>query len=116
MKKGLDYMNKATLTFNASNNNGSFLQAYALQKTLTSKMHIANTIIDFRTDRQMRQYSIFRGPHSMWDILSNGISTIHYRKLCARFRRFGEMRNRYLQMTKRCETEKSAYEIAKENL
>lgn len=106
-------MNTATLTFHASNNNGSFLQAYALQKTLRSKMNIANTIIDFRTDRQMRQYSIFRRPHSMGDILRNGISAIHYRKLCSRFRRFEEMRNRYLQMTKRCETEKSAYEIAK---
>lgn len=61
MKKGLDYMNTATLTFHASNNYGSFLQAYVLQKTLTGKMHIANTISDFRNDRQMRSIAYLEG-------------------------------------------------------
>lgn len=104
-------MNTATLTFHASNNNGSFLQAYALQKILMDQININNEIIDFRTDRQLHQYSVFRKPQCVDDILRNAISLLHYKKISSRFKKFEEMRNQYLQMSERCKTEDQAYEI-----
>lgn len=58
-------MKTATLTFHAPNNNGSFLQAYALQQVLTKTFGVENDIIDYCTDKQIHQYSVFREPHSM---------------------------------------------------
>lgn len=44
----LNNMKTATITFHAPNNNGSFLQAYALQKYITTHFdNVENEIIDF---------------------------------------------------------------------
>ncbi|WP_289740035.1 polysaccharide pyruvyl transferase family protein [Muribaculum intestinale] len=46
----------ATITFHASHNYGSMLQAYALQQTLLS-LGVENEIINLRTSRQKKYYS-----------------------------------------------------------
>ena len=46
----------ATLTFHASHNYGSMLQAYALQQVLINELGVENTIINYRSDAQKRMY------------------------------------------------------------
>ena len=71
----LNNMKTATITFHAPNNNGSFLQAYALQKYITTHFdNVENEIIDFQPESQQQQYAIFRKIHSKKDILRNLIS------------------------------------------
>lgn len=106
-------MNTATLTFHASNNNGSFLQAYALQRILQNQMGINNDIIDLQIDKQLHQYSVFRKPKCAGDLLRNSISMLHYKELSSRFIAFDEMRHRHLQMTEECRTESQAYDVAR---
>lgn len=103
-------MRTATLTFHAPNNNGSFLQAYALQKVLQNH-HIENKIVNFYPDKQERQYKVLRVPKSMRDVARDGISVLHYKGLSNRFRRFTEMRAKYLKMTQRIKTETEAINI-----
>ena len=79
-------MKTATITFHAPNNNGSFLQAYALQKYITTHFdNVENEIIDFQPESQQQQYAIFRKIHSKKDILRNLISFWHYKALSKRF-------------------------------
>ena len=55
----LNNMKTATITFHAPNNNGSFLQAYALQKYITTHFDdVENEIIDFQPESQQQQYAI----------------------------------------------------------
>lgn len=52
-------MRTATITFHAPNNNGSFLQAYALQKYLITHFdNVENDIIDFQPEAQQQQYAV----------------------------------------------------------
>lgn len=103
-------MKTGTITFHAPNNNGSFLQAYALQKIITGECHVDNEIIDFYSEQQARQYSVFRKPHSVGDIGRNLISLAHYSKLYERHIRFEQMRNEHFILSKRCITEKQVYD------
>lgn len=106
-------MKTGTITFHAPNNNGSFLQAYALQTVLQSKIGgMKNEIIDFCSERQRRQYSVFRTPKSVGDIGRNMISFIHYNDLKSRYECFEQMRKEHLILSKKCVTEKEAYEVA----
>ena len=50
-------MKTATITFHASHNYGSMLQAYALQQVLTKNLGIGNEILNLRTDAQKSVYS-----------------------------------------------------------
>ncbi len=101
-------MKTATLTFHAPNNNGSFLQAYALQRTLF-KFNIENKIIHFYSKQQEEQYALFRKPKSKMDVIRNVVSLLHYSKMKQRFQRFEEMRNSFLKLTKRLKEEKYVY-------
>ncbi|MBE6048872.1 MAG: polysaccharide pyruvyl transferase family protein [Clostridium sp.] len=65
-------MNKVgILTFHASHNYGSVLQAYALQNTVNTCCKCDCEIINFVTDRQKDMYSIFYNINSLKDILRN---------------------------------------------
>lgn len=109
----LNNMKTATITFHAPNNNGSFLQAYALQKYITTHFdNVENEIIDFQPESQQQLYAIFRKIHSKKDMLRNLISFWHYKALSKRFLAFSEMREKYLKMTKRCTTTEEAIKIA----
>lgn len=101
-----------TLTFHSPNNNGSFLQAYALQRTLKD-LGVENEIIHLYTKKQEAQYSVFRKISSGSDILRNLLSLLHYSKLKKRFDGFENIRNKYLNLTARLYTEAEASEIIK---
>lgn len=106
-------MKTGTITFHAPNNNGSFLQAYALQTVLKNQLGgVENEIIDFYSEKQMRQYSVFRKPKSGGDIGRNLISLVHYQGLKSRHERFDQMRKKHLALSRRCAVEKEVYEVA----
>lgn len=105
-------MKIGTITFHAPNNNGSFLQAYALQTVLQKQLGIENEIIDFYSEKQMRQYSVFRIPKSGRDMGRNLISLAHYSALKSRHERFEKMRKEYLKLSPKCVSENEAYEVA----
>ncbi len=104
-------MKVGTLTFHSTNNNGSFLQAYALQKVLI-KLGIENEIINFYTDKQETQYKVFRKNSSVPDLFRNLISLVHYNELKKRYRGFAELRDKHLIMTPRIKTESEVYRVA----
>lgn len=91
-----------TITFHSSDNNGSFLQAYALQTVLQKEFNVQNQIINLQTKEQRRLYSILRPWNSMSNIIKNIISLTHYRKLKRRKKRFINTRNNFLRQTKIC--------------
>ena len=111
-----DRIDKPTMTGKmvyAPNNNGSFLQAYALQTVLKNQLGgVENEIIDFYSEKQMRQYSVFRKPKSGGDIGRNLISLVHYKGLKSRHERFDQMRKKHLALSRRCAVEKEVYEVA----
>ena len=105
-------MKTATITFHAPNNNGSFFQAYALQQILKNDLHVENQIIDFRSEKQINQYSVLRPIHSKNDIAKNIVSLTHYKDIKLHNLRFERMRERHLDMTKRCVTVEEVRELA----
>lgn len=92
-------MKTGTITFHAPNNNGSFLQAYALQKVLIRELGVENEIIDFRSEKQTNQYKTFRPVRCKNDLLKNIAALPHFKKLNQRYARFERLRDHYLKKT-----------------
>lgn len=71
------------MTFHASNNCGSMLQAYALQYVIKKKLNMQNEIIDFSNDNQRNMYALIRKVRNYKDLLFN-ITTLflfnHFKK------------------------------------
>lgn len=105
-------MKTATITFHAPNNNGSFLQAYALQKVLVDEFGVENKIIDYQSDIQIKQYSVFRPVKGVRDIVKNTISLFHFNAISKRNKNFEDMRREYLKMTERCSSVEAVTDIA----
>ena len=105
-------MKTSTITFHAPNNNGSFLQAYALQKVLEERFCVENRIIDYQSEKQVNQYSVFRKAKTIRDVAKNVISLMHYKAMKEHNRKFSEMRQQYLRMTERCSSVEKVAEIA----
>lgn len=105
-------MKTGTITFHAPNNNGSFLQAYALQQVLTRELGIENEIIDFRSEKQTNQYTTFRSVRCKNDLLKNIASLFHFKKLNQRYSRFESMRDKYLEKTQCLVSEDDALKLA----
>lgn len=106
-------MKTLTTTFHAPVNTGSFLQAYALQRTIVERLDIENKIIDFQTQNQKNLYRIFKPNKSLSSVARNIFTVLHLKKLKKRHLRYGEMRNQFLDMTKEVSTEEEVYNIAK---
>ncbi len=87
-----------TITYHASINNGSFFQAYALQKTLLA-MGYDNRILDIQSKELKTDYALFRKPSSISDLVKNLISLIHYKSLSERKTKFETARKKYLSLT-----------------
>lgn len=104
--------NTLTITFHSSENNGSFLQAFALQKVLSDTLGVNNRIIDFRSDIQIKHYGIFRPLNSTSNIVKNFVSLCHYRSLKKRKKRFENMQRKHLQLTDRCSQEEEVLALS----
>lgn len=105
-------MKIGTITFHAPNNNGSFFQAYALQRFVTECLDCDYKVIDFQSEQQLRQYSLFRSIRSISDIVKNLISLLHYYPLKKRNKRFENVRSKYLSMTERCSSKEQVGKLA----
>ena len=95
-------MRIATLTYHSANNNGAFLQAFALQRALIDDLCVQNEIIDYESEELVRHYSIFRKGWSKSNLLYNIISLIHYPALKRRKLKFESLRKKNLRVTKHC--------------
>lgn len=69
------------ITFHASYNCGSMLQAYALQNVLMDRYGIDCEIIDFSNSEQKRMYSILYCPRKIKDLFRNTLNLIFYYKI-----------------------------------
>lgn len=79
---------------------------------MRDQLAVENEIIDFYSEKQIRQYSTFRKPKSGRDVGRNLISLMHYSGLKSRYEKFKQMRKNYLMLSKRCTTEKEVYKLA----
>lgn len=64
-------MKVAIITFHASDNCGSMLQAYALQRVISNKYGVENEVLNFSNDAQQEMYSLFVKVRRFRDILRN---------------------------------------------
>jgi len=69
------------ITFHASHNCGSMLQALALQRKVDQLANTKSEIIDFSNKRQQRMYSIFVNPKNLKEFIKNILSIPFYGKL-----------------------------------
>lgn len=76
MKKRIGIM-----TFHASYNCGSMLQAYALQNILRDRYGAECEIIDFSNSEQKRMYSILYKPRKVKDVIRNILNLAFYKKI-----------------------------------
>jgi len=87
------------MTFHASHNNGSMLQAYAFQKVLKDKFNLANEIIDFSNHNQQRMYSILYFPRTIKQVARIALNLLYYQKLNKRYNDYEEFSNKYLVLS-----------------
>lgn len=87
-----------TLTYSNSDNFGSVLQAYALQKVIESFKY-ENEIIDYIKEEVSEMYQPIKPVHSRFDFLSNIYNCVHLKKLYLRKQRYELFRKEMLRMT-----------------
>lgn len=105
--------NTATITFHASHNYGSVLQAYALQNVIES-FGFENEIINLRTARQVDLYTVLTKRRGIKYIFKNASHLLYYNKLKIRYARFEDFINNKLKLTAKTFT--SIDDIKKANL
>lgn len=96
------------LTYHSSDNFGSVLQAYALQKYLNSICSCE--IIDYRKDEVRDLYKIIKPYDSKYNIITNIYNILHIRQLKNRKSRYENFRINNLPLTK-CVTSKAEIEM-----
>lgn len=102
----------ATITFHASHNYGSNLQAYALQQIIRS-LGYENDIINLRTERQKDLYTIFTKRKGLKYVIKNLSHLMYYLPLKKSYDKFEDFINKRLSLTKEYTT---AEELASANL
>lgn len=90
--------NVGLMTYHASQNQGSFLQAYATQQAITRLGHQC-TVIDFSLPMQQYAYQVWKPLRSPKDVLKNMFALAHYRDYTGRYRNFVETQRTLLHMT-----------------
>ena len=87
------------MTFHASHNNGSMLQAYALQKVLKEQFGLENEIINFSNKSQQRQYAILYMPYTLKQLIRNFLNLRFYSILKKRFNDYVDFSAKYLRVS-----------------
>ena len=90
MKKKIGIM-----TFHASNNSGSMLQAYALQHFFRGIYKIDTEIIDYSNEVQQRMYSILCKPKTFKDLLRDILYLSHYKSIARTEKGYDEFKKYY---------------------
>lgn len=84
------------LTFHASNNSGSMLQAYALQRFLKEKYSLDTEIIDYSNKIQQRMYKIIIWPKSLKGFVRNFIFLCFYGKIARSEKGYDEFKDNFV--------------------
>lgn len=92
----------AIITYHASHNNGSFLQAYALQEFISSLDGYTCEIINFRQPEQQKMYSIFEEQITLKGTLKNLFILLHYKDIKKRYDTFELLMQTRLQLSENC--------------
>ena len=71
--KEIDMSKIGIITFHASDNCGSVLQAFALQRVLKDKFDTESEIVDFSNEGQKRMYSPFWKVTGIKSIIKNAL-------------------------------------------
>ena len=90
----------AALTYLNSDNFGSVLQAYALNRTLIKQGYDAY-VIDYRKRESEEIYKIFQPNNSRYNILTNVYNLFHYGKLKESGERYSRFREKAIVRTAR---------------
>ncbi len=85
------------LTYHSSDNYGSVLQAYALQKYLSSFCDAQ--IVDYRKTEVKELYKIFKPMNSKFNIITNFYSLLYYKKLKKRKKAYEEFRHKFINLS-----------------
>lgn len=103
-------MKTATITLHSAHNNGSFLQAFALQKTIIS-MGVENDIINYIPFAQYTLYQniIFKDT-TLKGIIKGMLNVPHYKTLSERKKRYNRVLST-LNMTEKFEDESKFTEV-----
>lgn len=88
------------LTFHASHNNGSMLQAYALQHVIETRYKHCVEMIDFSNRAQQIMYSPIPKPDNFRRIIKAFIWLTNYRQLKKSYRQYDEFKNKYFNLSK----------------
>lgn len=91
-------MRTATLTFHASHNYGSMLQAYALQQTMIS-IFGDNEIINFRSPRQKKMMRVISMRPHLGPILKDITHLFYYNSLRSKHKLFEKFMNSELKLS-----------------
>ena len=104
----------ATLTFHASHNYGSMLQAYALQSVLTKSIGVENEIINLRTSVQKSIYpNPTKIPHSLRGWISFACRLPMMRELSRKFHLFEDFLEKELALSKEFHSMEEVADYAK---
>ncbi|WP_395015909.1 polysaccharide pyruvyl transferase family protein [Robinsoniella peoriensis] len=96
------------ITFHASNNCGSMLQAFALQKVLKDKFGVENELIDFSNKGQKEMYKPFWKVTGVKSIIKNALWCTVYKQIKKQIDSYEIFCKKYLDVSE------LSYEITKE--
>lgn len=87
------------LTFHAAHNNGSMLQAVALQNVLMDKFNLDVEIIDFSNHEQKNMYSPIPKPHNWKQVIKMFIWLTNYHQLKMQFTSYENFKRKYMKLS-----------------
>lgn len=87
------------ITFHASYNCGSMLQAYALQKIIQRRYGALCEIINFSNPEQQRMYSVLFKPRTVKEVLRNILNFLFYFKIKRSYRDYKKFSDTNLQLS-----------------
>ncbi|MBQ8885925.1 MAG: polysaccharide pyruvyl transferase family protein [Clostridia bacterium] len=89
------------LTFHASHNNGSMLQALALQTVLEKKYDCEVELINFSNAGQQNMYSVLPKPNNFKRLIKNIIWRTNIKQLRKQFSAYHKFSQRYFHLSKK---------------
>lgn len=87
------------ITFHRSHNNGSMLQALALQYILKNKFNCDVKIIDFSNANQRNMYAVLPKADNYKRVIKNVIWLTQYKQLKKQFMAYNEFAKKYFELT-----------------
>lgn len=86
------------ITFHASHNCGSMMQAYALQKTL-KKMNVDNEIIDFQSFGQKDMYAVVHTKKEWKSFVKNMLTLPYRKKIKLQWESYEQYKNKIFELS-----------------